>query len=686
MDIREASARITALVEALNSHNKLYYDKGKPVISDYEFDLLKKELAELEEAFPQLRRGDSPTQRVGEDRDSFFEKRAHRIPMLSLENTYSYDEVRAFDARVRELLGLSPVYVCELKYDGMALALVYEKGQLQYAVTRGDGTEGDNVTNNVLQIETIPHELPNVDLDFEVRGEVYMLNSYFEEQAAAPFKLKTPRNATSGTVKSHDPSKVAERRLQFVGYQYYGTPLAKTHTATIDQLKEWGIPTGALRAQCRDIEEVIATIEAWSTLRLEQDYDTDGVVVKVDDLELRAKLGTTSHAPRWAIAYKYPPERKETLLKQVDFQVGRTGLVTPVAVLETVKLNHADISKATLHNAEQLLRLDLHEHDTVILERAGEVIPKIVGINLDKRLPDASPVVYPAACPSCGTQLERREGQVFYFCPNAQGCMAQRIAQTIYFVSRVALDIRSVGDKRVEEWYQSGLIHSSLDLYDLTIERLVAYKEAQFQDSDYDYGFGERVLKKKAAMHLKLYTATMEKLLDQIALSTHRPIEALLIGLGIPNLGEVQSEVLLTHFGSLARLAEASVEEMQEIPGVGEVMAMDVWNYFHDPKNSALLPRLRAVGFDLEYHPHAPLSDSLSGEYVVVTGKFSQVGTRPEVVKRVKEMGATVQSSITATTTLLIAGTRPNDKKLAQAHERGVRILTEQEFTDLLSD
>ncbi len=691
MDIREASARITALVEELKRLNAAYYNEHQELVSDREYDAKLAELRTLEEAFPQLRRGDSPTGRVGEDRDSFFEKVPHRIPMLSLENTYSYEEVREFDARVREQLGVAPAYVCELKYDGMALSLVYEKGELRYAVTRGNGAAGDNVTNNILQIATIPHVLPGVDFDVEVRGEVYMLNSFFEEQEADTTskmkKLKTPRNATSGTVKSHDPSKVAERRLQFVAYQYYGTQLAKSHSETIDQLQAWGIPTGALRAWCQDIEEVLATIEAWKELRQSQDYDTDGAVVKVDDLELRARLGATTHAPRWAIAYKYPPERKETRLKNVRFQIGRTGLVTPVAELETVKLNHADISNATLHNAEQLVRLDLHEHDMVLIERAGEVIPKIVGVNPAKREAGAKPVTYPACCPSCGTPLAQREGQVYCYCPNHAGCMAQHIAQTIYFVSRTALDIRSVADRKIEEWYRNGLLHAPLDLYTLTLEQLEAYKLSQFKESDYDTDLaGERVLKKQAAVSLKQYIISSTKLLEQIALSTHRPVEALLVGLGVPNLGEVQSEVLLEHFGSLERLAEATVEEMSEIPGVGEVVAADIWNYFHAPENEALLPRLRGFGFDLTYHPHAALSDSLEGESVVVTGKFAQVGSRPEVVKRIKEMGAKVQSSIGDGTTLLIAGTRPNDKKLQQAHERGLRILTEAEFSDLLSD
>ena len=691
MDIREASARITALVEELKRLNAAYYNEHQELVSDREYDAKLAELRTLEEAFPQLRRGDSPTGRVGEDRDSFFEKVPHRIPMLSLENTYSYEEVREFDARVREQLGVAPAYVCELKYDGMALSLVYEKGELRYAVTRGNGAAGDNVTNNILQIATIPHVLLGVDFDVEVRGEVYMLNSFFEEQEADTTskmkKLKTPRNATSGTVKSHDPSKVAERRLQFVGYQYYGTQLAKSHSETIDQLQAWGIPTGALRARCQDIEEVLATIEAWKELRQSQDYDTDGAVVKVDDLELRARLGATTHAPRWAIAYKYPPERKETRLKNVRFQVGRTGLVTPVAELETVRLNHADISNATLHNAEQLVRLDLHEHDMVLIERAGEVIPKIVGVNPAKREAGAKPVTYPERCPSCGTPLAQREGQVYCYCPNHAGCMAQHIAQTIYFVSRTALDIRSVADRKIEEWYRNGLLHAPLDLYTLTLEQLEAYKLSQFKESDYDTDLaGERVLKKQAAVSLKQYIISSTKLLEQIALSTHRPVEALLVGLGVPNLGEVQSEVLLEHFGSLERLAEATVEEMSEIPGVGEVVAADIWNYFHAPENEALLPRLRGFGFDLTYHPHATLSDSLEGESVVVTGKFAQVGSRPEVVKRIKEMGAKVQSSIGDATTLLIAGTRPNDKKLQQAHERGLRILTEAEFSDLLSD
>ena len=691
MDIREASARITALVEELKRLNAAYYNEHQEIVSDREYDAKLAELRTLEEAFPQLRRGDSPTGRVGEDRDSFFEKVPHRIPMLSLENTYSYEEVRELDARVREQLGVAPAYVCELKYDGMALSLVYEKGELRYAVTRGNGAAGDNVTNNILQIATIPHVLLGVDFDVEVRGEVYMLNSFFEEQEADTTskmkKLKTPRNATSGTVKSHDPSKVAERRLQFVGYQYYGTQFAKSHWETIDQLQAWGIPTGALRARCQDIEEVLATIEAWKELRQSQDYDTDGAVVKVDDLELRARLGATTHAPRWAIAYKYPPERKETRLKNVRFQVGRTGLVTPVAELETVRLNHADISNATLHNAEQLVRLDLHEHDMVLIERAGEVIPKIVGVNPAKREAGAKPVTYPACCPSCGTPLAQREGQVYCYCPNRAGCMAQHIAQTIYFVSRTALDIRSVADRKIEEWYRNGLLHAPLDLYTLTLEQLEAYKLSQFKESDYDTDLaGERVLKKQAAVSLKQYIVSSTKLLEQIALSTHRPVEALLVGLGVPNLGEVQSEVLLEHFGSLERLAEATVEEMSEIPGVGEVVAADIWNYFHAPENEALLPRLRDFGFDLTYHPHATLSDSLEGESVVVTGKFAQVGSRPEVVKRIKEMGAKVQSSIGDGTTLLIAGTRPNDKKLQQAHERGLRILTEAEFSDLLSD
>ena len=687
MTISEASARITALVAELNLYNDAYYNKNKSLVSDLEYDLKKKELQALEAEFPYLVRGDSPTQKVGEDRDDFFLKVSHTIPMLSLDNTYSYDEVREFDKRVGELLGEKTQYVCELKYDGMAIALRYERGQFVCAATRGNGVEGDNVTNNILQIEGIPHTLPFIDFDFEVRGEVYMLNSYFEEQARDPEnknKLKTPRNATAGTVKTHDPTRVVERRLQCVCYQYYGKELSGEHWNTIEQIRQWGFPIGELRKPCTDIEEVIATIEEWKNSRLALDYDTDGVVVKVNDLNARARLGATSHAPRWAIAYKYPPEQKETRLIQVDFQVGRTGVVTPVAIFNTIKLNHADIQKATLHNADQLLRLDLHEHDVILIERAGEVIPKVVGVNKDKREEGATPIRYPEMCPSCGTTLQRVEGQAYFVCPNYENCLEQKIARTIHFASRDALDIRSLGDKRIEEWYRNGLITEALDLYSLTIERLMQYaKEHALKEKIQHNLFGEEVLTKELVLRLELYKQSYEQLLEKIQISVNRPVEALLFGLGVPNLGEIQSEVLLEHFGSLEAIADAEIEEMSNVPNVGTVMASAVWDYFHAEHNAGLLERLTEIGFDLTYRAQRALSDSLAGEWVVVTGKLT-IGARPEITKRLKAMGATVQSAVNKQTTILLTGIRPNEKKLRMAHENRVRILTEDEFYDLL--
>lgn len=687
MTISEASARITALVAELNLYNDAYYNKNKSLVSDLEYDLKKKELQALEAEFPYLVRGDSPTQKVGEDRDDFFLKVSHPIPMLSLDNTYSYDEVREFDKRVGELLGEKTQYVCELKYDGMAIALRYERGQFVCAATRGNGVEGDNVTNNILQIEGIPHTLPFIDFDFEVRGEVYMLNSYFEEQARDPEnknKLKTPRNATAGTVKTHDPTRVAERRLQCVCYQYYGKELSGEHWNTIEQIRQWGFPIGELRKPCTDIEEVIATIEEWKNSRLALDYDTDGVVVKVNDLNARARLGATSHAPRWAIAYKYPPEQKETRLIQVDFQVGRTGVVTPVAIFNSIKLNHADIQKATLHNADQLLRLDLHEHDVILIERAGEVIPKVVGVNKDKREEGATPIRYPEVCPSCGTTLQRVEGQAYFVCPNYENCLEQKIARTIHFASRDALDIRSLGDKRIEEWYRNGLITEALDLYSLTIERLMQYAKEHALKAKIQHNLlGEEVLTKELIQRLELYKQSYEQLLEKIQISVNRPVEALLFGLGVPNLGEIQSEVLLEHFGSLEAIADAEIEEMSNVPNVGAVMASAVWDYFHAEHNAGLLERLTEIGFDLTYRAQRALSDSLAGEWVVVTGKLT-IGARPEIIKRLKAMGATVQSAVNKQTTILLTGIRPNEKKLRMAHENRVRILTEDEFYDLL--
>ena len=686
MTISEAAAKIAALVVELNQYNDAYYNKSKSLVSDLEYDLKKKELEALEALYPSLIRGDSPTQKVGEDRDDFFLKVHHEIPMLSLDNSYSYEEVCEFDKRLHESLGESVTYVCELKYDGMAIALHYEKGQLIYASTRGDGVVGDNVTSNILQIEGIPHSLPNIDFDFEVRGEVYMLNSYFEEQARDPEnknRLKTPRNATSGTVKTHDPNKVAERRLQCALYQYYGKELAPDHWSTIETIRQWGFPIGELRKQCASIDEVLETIAAWQTARTVLDYDTDGVVVKVDNLAARNRLGATSHSPRWAIAYKYPPEQKETRLNRVEFQVGRTGVVTPVAVFDTIKLNHADIQKATLHNADQLRRLDLHEHDTILIERAGEVIPKVVGVNKEKRTAGATPIEYPALCPCCGTPLQREEGQSYFICSNHEGCIDQKIARTIHFASRNALDIRSLGDKRIEEWYRNGLIKETLDLYSLTSEQLQEYVKAYtLKDKIKHNLFGEEITK-SMQQRLDAYRQSNDQLLDKIHLSVNRPVETLLFGLGIPNLGEVQSEVLLEHFGSLEAVAQATVEEMSNVPNVGRVMAENVWNYFRLEQNKGLLDRLAAIGFDLQYRSQHRFSDSLVGESVVITGKLF-MGSRPEVAKRVKAMGAIVQSAVNKQTTILIVGVRPNANKLKMAHEHGVRILTEDELNDLL--
>ena len=691
MTIGEASSRITLLVDLLKQYNESYYKRNQSQVSDYEYDQLFAELRELEASYPSLVRGDSPTQRVGEDRDDFFLKVRHKVPMLSLENTYSYAEVREFDRRVCETLGYAVPYVCELKYDGMAISVRYERGELVYAATRGNGVEGDNVTNNILQIQGLPHRIEGVSLDFEVRGEVYMLNSYFEVQAldlANKNKLKTPRNATSGTVKMHDPRKVAERQLQCVIYQYYGEPLASTHVQTLEQIRAWGFPVGELRRSCQNISEVLQTIDSWLERRKALDYDSDGVVVKVDTLAAREVLGATSHSPRWAIAYKYPPERKETKLQKVDFQVGRTGVVTPVALFAPIRLNHADLQKATLHNADQLSRLDLHEEDTIVIERAGEVIPKIVGVNVEKRKHGVKPIVYPVECPSCGTPLQRVEGQAYFVCPNHTNCLAQKIARTIHFASRDALDIHLLGDKRIADWHTNGLINHTLDLYSLTPARLREYLEAYTLKGKLEYKKGmfdddaNNELDKKSAQLLAIHQKTNEQLLDKIQMSVHRPVEALLFGLGVPNLGIVQSNALLDHFGSLSALAEAQVEEISAISNVGEIVARDVWAYFHAPENAHLIEQLTRIGFDLKYHQQVVVNDSLQGETVVVTGKLA-LGDRSTVQKQLRALGATVQSSVTSQTTILLIGTRPNDKKLKAAHEKGIRILTEDAFNDL---
>jgi DNA ligase (NAD+) len=660
-----AEARIDELISQLTDHNHRYYVLLQPSVSDQDYDLLYRELVDLEAANPDLVRPDSPTRRVGSDLTKTFPTFRHEIPMLSWDNTYSVEELAEFDARIRrELPGDELGYVAELKIDGVALSLTYEDGLLVRGVTRGDGVQGEDITANVKTIRSIPLRLRGTTGNAEIRGEAYLAKTDFEEinrqrEEAEEAPFANPRNATAGSLKLQDPRTVASRALSFFGYYLRADePGITRHSESLDRLEALGIPVNPHRTKCENLEHVVEYWRTWETDRDTLDYEIDGIVVKLDDLTQQQKLGATARSPRWGIAYKFSARRAETILKAIRLQVGRTGVVTPVAELEPVQLGGTTVSRATLHNEEELERKGIREGDTVILEKGGDVIPKVVEAVLDKRPKGTVPYVFPNACPVCGSELVRDEAEVAVRCDNAQ-CSAQLKAHIRHFASRTALDIEGLGQALVDQLVETGQVKDVGDLYDLNVDTVAGL---------------DRMAEKSA-----------QNLMQALDDSKTRPYHQVLFGIGIRHVGATVARALADGFTSIDRLREATPEEIEALHEIGPAIAASVHGFLQNEGNWSVIEKLRKAGVTLEGEAQVETGPRpLEGKTVVITGTLSRWG-RQQAQDLVRSLGGKPTSSVSKKTDLVVAGENAGSKR-EKAEKFGVEILDEEGFAELIGE
>jgi DNA ligase (NAD+) len=681
MERQDAAKRIKELTGQINDHNYRYYVLSKPIITDFEFDMLLEELARLERKFPELVSPDSPTQRIGGDITKEFVQVAHKYPMLSLGNTYSREEIVAFDQRVRKSLSDRPEYVCELKYDGVAIGLTYRDGRLVMALTRGDGTAGDDVTTNVRTIKSIPLRLHGDYIpEFEIRGEIFMprksfenLNILREKEGLAAFA--NPRNAASGSLKMQDSSEVAKRNLDCFLYYMPGEKLPfDNHYQNLLKAKEWGLKVSPYLAKCKTVEEIFQFIDEWDNARRELPFDIDGVVIKVNSYSQQQTLGYTAKSPRWAIAYKFKAEQVSTRLLTVSYQVGRTGTVTPVANLAPIWLGGTKVKRATLHNADFIEKLDLHEGDHVFIEKGGEIIPKVVSADVDKRSENAVKIKFIDNCPECGTPLTRRENEAAWYCPNETGCAPQLKGKLEHFIARRAMDIDSLGEGKIELLYDKGLVRNLADLYDLTYTDLIGLEKTyttEDEDKPRKVSFREK---------------TVEKILIGLEKSKNIPFERVLFALGIRFVGETVAKKLATHFGSVDKLENASLDELTAVQEIGEKIAESVREFFADKKNREIIHRLREHGLQMEIQLQKKPADvprRLEDKTFVVSGVFSHF-SRDELKATIEEFGGKIISSISSKTDYLVAGENMGPAKKQKAQDLGVPIISEEDFIKMI--
>lgn len=659
--------RIIELREELHAHNHRYYVENAPEISDQEFDALMRELQELEARHPEMHDDNSPTQRVGSDLSSEFQQVAHRYPMLSLANTYNRQEVADwYESVSRGLHGADFEVCCEMKYDGLSISLTYENGRLVRGVTRGDGVHGDDVTANVRTIRCIPLVLTGDDYpkDFEIRGEILMPWKVFEnlnaerEKAEEPL-FANPRNAASGTLKSQSSALVASRRLDAYLYYILGAELpSDSHYDNLEHARQWGFKISEGMKKVRTLEEIYAFIDKWDTERKNLPVATDGIVLKVNSIAQQRQLGYTAKSPRWAIAYKFKAERERTRLLDVTFQVGRTGAVTPVANMEPVQLAGTVVKRATLNNEDFIRSFDLHIHDYVYVEKGGEIIPKIVGVDVDSREEGAQPVEFAKVCPECGTPLVRYEGEAAHYCPNDASCAPQIKGRIEHFISRKAMNIDSLGPETVDEYYRRRLIRNVADLYDITV-----------QDINGD-GSRER---------------SARKIVEGIKASVEVPFERVVFALGIRLVGETSAKILARHFKNIDALMNATLDQLTQIDGIGEVMAKSVITYFHTPENQEIVERLRGYGLQMSLSEEqlASATDILAGKTIVISGVF-QKHSRDEYKAMIEQNGGKNTGSISAKTSMVLAGENMGPAKLQKAEKLGIRIINEDEFLEMI--
>ena len=662
--------RILSLRAELHRYNYLYYVKNSPVISDQQFDEMMHELQRLEALHPEMADPNSPTQRVGSDLSHEFVQVTHRYPMLSLANTYNRGDVADFYRRIEDGLGGEPFDICcELKFDGLSISITYEQGHLVRAVTRGNGLQGDDVTANVRTIRSIPLQLGEGDWpeQFEVRGEVLMPWDSFEalnrQRAEREEPLfANPRNAASGTLKSKSSSVVAERKLDAYFYYLLGEDLpSQFHYQNIEKLGQWGFKVSRNMALAHSVDDVMAYIDRWDKERSHLPVATDGIVLKVNSLAQQERLGMTAKNPRWAIAYKFKAERARTLLKDVVFQVGRTGAVTPVAEMEPVLLAGTVVKRASLHNQDIMEGLDLHYGDYVYVEKAGEIIPQIVGVDTDARtvfLGDR--VKFITTCPECGAKLVRYEGEAASYCPNDVGCPPQIKGRIEHFISRDAMDIESLGPETVNEYYQRGLIKDVADLYHLTVSQLCGADGSRLKSA--------------------------QKVIDGIQRSKSNSFGRSLYALGIRFVGKVAANTLAKHFRTIDHLMQAPLEELMAVNGIGKTIAESIIHYFHEERNLDILRRLREAGVNFEEQAsQAPQSDVLAGQAIVISGVFDH-HSREEYKQIIEDNGGRNVSSISSKTNFILAGHNMGPSKLDKANKLGIRIVSEDEFLDMIGE
>lgn len=659
--------RIEQLRQELHEHNHRYYVENQPTISDQEFDELMHELQRLEALHPEMYDANSPTQRVGSDLNSEFRQVAHRYPMLSLANTYNQQEVADwYDSVRRGLEGEDFEVCCEMKYDGLSISLTYENGRLVRGVTRGDGVNGDDVTANVRTIRSIPLVLSGDDYpqEFEIRGEILMPWKVFErlnaerEKAEEPL-FANPRNAASGTLKSQNSALVASRQLDAYLYYLLGEQVpCDGHYENLQAARRWGFKISEGMRKVRTLDEIYDFINYWDTERKNLPVATDGIVLKVNSQRQQRSLGFTAKSPRWAIAYKFKAERERTRLLEVTFQVGRTGAITPVANMEPVQLAGTMVKRATLNNEDFIRSFDLHIGDYVYVEKGGEIIPKIVGVDTDSREPDAKPVEFIKTCPECGTPLVRYEGEAAHYCPNDAGCPPQIKGRIEHFISRKAMNIDSLGPETVDDYYRRGLIRNVADLYDIDVQQI--------------NGDGSR---EKSA----------RKIVDGIAASKEVPFERVVFALGIRLVGETSAKLLARHFKNIDALQNATLDELTHIDGIGEVMAKSVITYFHTPENQTIVERLRGYGLrmSLSEEQLASHTELLKGQTIVISGVF-QKHSRDEYKAMIEQNGGKNTGSISAKTSYILAGDNMGPAKLQKAEKLGVKIINEDEFLDMI--
>lgn len=659
--------KIEDLRAELNDHNYKYYVLDTPSISDFDFDQKLKELEALEIANPAFFDLNSPTQRVGGSITKNFETIAHTRRMYSLDNSYSKEDLLDWEQRIQKTLGDVPMqYTCELKYDGASISITYENGELKRALTRGDGFQGDDVTNNIRTIKSVPIRLKgDYPASFDIRGEIVLPFAGFErmnqeliEIGEAPYS--NPRNTASGSLKLQDSGEVAKRPLECLLYYVVGNELNfETQFEGLAKAREWGFKVPPISKLANSMDEVLEFISYWDIHRHELPYETDGVVVKVNSLHYQEELGYTAKSPRWAIAYKFKAEQVETQLNSISYQVGRTGAITPVANLEPVQLAGTIVKRASLHNADQIAKLDIRVNDYVYVEKGGEIIPKIVGVNTAMRTVDSERTIYIKECPECGTKLKRNEGEASHYCSNVYGCPPQIAGRIQHFISRKAMDIDGLGEETVTLLYKNGLVENYADLYELTKEQVLPL---------------ERMAEKSA-----------DNLIKGIALSKAIPFERVLYALGIRFVGETVAKKLAKHYKNIDALAVAPLTELVQVDEIGERIAQSVIDFFSSDINKAIIDRLKSYGvqFEIEEKESTQVSEVLTGKTLVVSGVFTKV-SRDELKQMIEDHGGKNGSSITSKTDYVVAGDKMGPSKLEKASKLGITILSEDEFLALI--